>query len=285
MPINEKVTLKRRQIIGGLRGLLISLAAVTVFTASAGVTADSVITQGYDATGQNLNIGSLVSIKPGELNTVEPANLSNAKSLIGVIIANNNAQVSLSSGSNQVEVATSGVNSVLVTDLNGKITAGDEITPSPIAGVGMLASDNSEVIGVAQAAFPNVSAKKVSIKTSSGNQSADIGSIPVLVSVSYYTKQPDKTLIPSALQNLANAVAGKQVKTLPIIISAVIFIITLIAVVSIVYSMVHGSIISVGRNPMAQSAVYRNVLQMSALVVGIIIVALFAIFMILTRVS
>ncbi len=248
------------------------------------VSADPVITQGFNTT-QNLNIGALVSIKQGTVNDVVAANMSNAKSLVGVVIANNNAQVSLISGTNQVQVATSGVNPVLVTDYNGDIAAGDEITPSPINGVGMLAADNGEVIGAAQTSFPNASAKKETINTPSGKQTIDIGDIPVLVSVSYYTKQPNKTLIPAALQNLANSLAGKQVKTLPIILSTVIFVITLIVVVSIVYSLVHGSIISVGRNPMAQSAVYRNVLQLSALVIGIIMVAMFAIFMILTRVS
>ncbi len=269
---------------GYLIGFMAALIAVVSLSA-ARAKADPVITQGYNLVGQSLSIGAMVSIKSGTTNQVEAANLSNAKALVGVIIANNNAQVSLSSGSNQVEVATSGVNTVIVTDFNGKIAPGDEIAPSPISGVGMLASDNTEVIGVAQSAFPNSSSKKVTIKTSSGKQTVDMGGIPVVVSVSYYTKQPNKTLVPAALQNLANSIAGKQVKTLPIILGSVIFIVTLIAVVSIVYSMVHSSIISIGRNPMAQSAVYRNVLQLSALVVGIIIVALFAIFMILTRVS
>jgi hypothetical protein len=193
--------------------------------------------------------------------------------------------VALASGSGQLQVATSGLGQVLVTDMNGKIYPGDEITVSPINGVGMLATTNGQVIGTAQAPFPNSSATRETIATSSGKQTVNIGDIPVLISVSYYNKQPQKTIIPTAIQNLANAIAGKPVKTLPIILSAVIFVLTLIAVVSIIYSLVHGSIISIGRNPMAQSAVYRNLLQLSALVVAIIGVAMFAIFMILTKVS
>jgi len=110
-----------------------------------------------------------------------------------------------------------------------------------------------------------------------------LGTVPVVVNVTYYYAQPDKTLIPAALQNLANALAGKTVDSLPIIISCVIFIITLIVVVSIIYSMIRSSIISVGRNPMAQSAVYRDVIQLSALVLGILAVAVIAIYVILTR--
>lgn len=262
--------------------LLLTMASIGLFGAL--VTAEPLITQGFDTT-QNLSIGSIVSAVPGSQNSVTSANLTNARSLIGVVIASNNAEVSLTSGINQVQVATSGINQVLVSNLNGAIKTGDEITASPISGVGMLATDNAEVIGTAQGNFPNTTAQKQTIATSSGKQTVEIGDVSVLVSVGYYTKQPPKTLIPTAIQNLANAIAGKTVKTLPIILSAVIFFLTLIVVVAIVYSMIHGSIISVGRNPMAQSAIYRNVMQMSALVVAIVAVALFVIFMILTRLS
>jgi hypothetical protein len=253
------------------------------FPQSTPVAADPLVTQGYN-TSQSLPIGSMVSILKGTNNSVVAANIANSNSLVGVVISSNNAQVSLSTGSNQVQVATNGVSQVLVSNINGSIKPGDEITASPINGVGMAVSQNAEIIGTAQASFPNQTASTETVTNAGGSkQKIEIGNIPVLISIGYYTKQPTKTLIPTALQNIVNAVAGKQVKTLPIILSVVIFIITLIVVVAIIYSLIHGSIISVGRNPMAQSAVYRNVLQLSALVVGVIAVAMFAIFMILTR--
>lgn len=244
--------------------------------------ADPVITQGYDV-NQTLPEGAIVSIKNGDNSSVEAATLKNSNSLFGVVIEGNNAQVSLTTGSKQVQVATNGLNQVLVTDMNGKISSGDEITASPLAGVGMLATQNAEIIGTAQGNFPNNTAKKEKIKGSS--QEVNIGNIPLLVSVGYFTKQPNKTILPAAIQNLANALAGKQVKSLPVLISMGIFLVTIVVVVSIVYSIIHGSIISVGRNPMSQAAVYRNVIQLSSLVVGILGVSMFAIYMILTRVS
>ena len=245
--------------------------------------ADSVITQGYNSS-INLPAGAIVSIIKGSSNNVELASLVTADTMVGVVIDNNNAQVSLTSGSGQVQVATSGVNQVLVSDINGRIYSGEEIAASPINGVGMAATQNAEIIGAAEGNFPNATSTKQTVTTANGTkQVVDIGNIPVLVNVGYYAKQPNKTLVPTVIQNLANALAGKQVKTLPVLISMAIFLITLIVVVSIIYSLVHGSIISVGRNPMAQAAVYRNVIQLSALVVGLIAIAMFAIFMILTR--
>jgi len=266
----------------GLLLFLVFFLAINAFSSL--VMADPVITQGYNTT-QTIPAEAIVSIKKGTNNYVEESNPANADSLVGVVIDNNNAQVSLTTGSNQVQVATSGVNQVLVSNINGSISSGSEITASPINGVGMLATENAEIIGTAQANFPNPTASKQIVNNNGVKQTVSIGNIPVLISVGYFTKQPTKTLIPPAIQNLANALAGKTVQALPIIVSAAIFVITLIVVVSIIYSLVRSSIISVGRNPMAQSAVYRNVIQLSALVVGIIIVAMFAIFMVLTRLS
>jgi hypothetical protein len=172
----------------------------------------------------------------------------------------------------------------LVSDINGKITAGDPITASPIASVGMKATGNVKVIGTAQDTFPNSTAKQQTY-TDQKNQkhSATLGEIPVLISVAYYYKQPDKTLIPPAIQNLANAFAGKNVNSLPILISIGIFVLTLTIVASIIYAMIRSSIISVGRNPMAQSAVLRNVIQLSALVTGVLGVAVISIYLVLTK--
>lgn len=262
---------------------LLSCSLIVLGLTTLSAAAEPVITQGFN-TNQTLPAGAIVSIKKGTSDSVLLANLSNNNSLVGVVIDNNTSQVALSYGASQVQVATSGVNQVLVSDINGALLPGQEITASPINGVGMLATANSEVIGTAQASFPNNSAGKQNVVTSTGQkQTVHVGNIPVLVSIGYYAQQPAKTLIPNALQNLANALAGKQVKSLPIILSTLIFLISLFVVVSIIFSMVHGSIISVGRNPMSQAAVYRNVIQLSSLVIGILAVAVFAIFMILTR--
>jgi hypothetical protein len=57
----------------------------------------------------------------------------------------------------------------------------------------------------------------------------------------------------------------------------------LIVVSSIIYSMIRSSIISVGRNPMSQSAIYRDLIQLSALVIGILAVGLISVYLVLTR--
>lgn len=242
------------------------------------------ISQSY-ATSQKLSLGSLVSLEKNTSDRVEAANTTNVDGMIGVVINSDSSLLSLSSSQdNQAQVATNGTLQVLVSTISGPITKGDHITASPISGVGMKAGGNVRVIGIAQGDLGEDSGTKQTYKDKDGNeQTVTLGQIPVLVNVSYFFKEPDKTLIPSAIQNVANSLAGRPVSTLPILISAAIFIIMLIVVSSIIYSMIRSSIISVGRNPLSQSAIYRDLIQLSAIVLVILAVGLISIYLVLTR--
>ena len=246
------------------------------------VAAVTSLSQGYTSVSP-LSQGTLVSIKDNQSGSIEAADSSNAKTLLGVVINSNSSLLTLSDGTNnQVQVATSGIVSTIVSDINGPIHQGDTITSSPISGVGMKTTSNAKVIGIAQG--DATADQKQSYTDAQGKrQTASFGNVDVLVNVAYFYKQPEKTLIPSAIQNVANAVAGKSVSSAPIIICGVIFLVTLVIVSSIIYSMIRSSIISVGRNPMSQSAVYRDVIQLSLLVLGILVVAVVSIYFVLTR--
>jgi hypothetical protein len=270
---------------GRSRYIRIWLMAATVVGLVVPMAAGAVtsISQSY-ITDSQLPVGSLVSLKTNTTDAVVPAAPSNVDGLLGIVITGDNSLLSVSTGQkNQVQVATSGTAPILVSDINGNVVRGDHITASPIDGVGMKATGNVRIVGIAQSDVNG--ATKQTYKDKSGQEhTVMIGQVPALISVAYYFKEPDKTLIPSAIQNLANALAGKTVSTLPILISAGIFLVMLIVVVSIIYSMIRSSIISVGRNPMAQSAVYRNVIQMSALVLVILGVGFSSMYLVLTRI-
>lgn len=257
---------------------------LSLFVVLVGVTIPALavtpVSQSY-LTDKTIPLGSLVALDGDSADKVIPADPDSVKNLIGVTINDSTPLVLTSGNSNSALVATSGIAPTLVSNLNGEIELGDQITASPIAGVGMKATTNTKVIGVAQS---QVSSKKTeTVNVNGKDEEIEIGEIRLLVSVGYHYQEPEKTLIPLALQNIANAMAGKKVDPLPIIISLIIFIVTMIIVISLVYSIVRSSIISVGRNPLAQSAVYRNAIQMSVLVLAIIAVATIAIYLVLTK--
>jgi hypothetical protein len=270
-----------------LRHLKLWLAGVMLcsFGLAITVSAATTISQSY-STSQKLPVGSIVSLERNSTDQVLASASSNVDSILGVVINADNSLLSLSNGEdNQVQVATSGIMQVLVSDINGTIYRGDHITASPLGGVGMKATGNVRIVGIAQSDLASSSGNQQSSYTDKDGKkhSITLGEVPVLVNVSYYFKEPDKTVVPSALQNIANALAGKTVDTLPIIISAAIFLVTIVTVASMIYSMIHSSIISVGRNPMAQSAVYRNLVQLVIVVLVILGVGFSSIYMVLTR--
>lgn len=276
------MTLRSRVYVPGRTVWLLSLS-LTALLIPATAHAVTTISQGFSTT-DNVRIGSIVSLKSNTSDQVVAANSSNVDETLGVIIDNGNTLLTLtSSQSNQVQVATSGIVEALVSNINGDINQNDEITASPINGVGMKATENTRVVGVAQVALNKTNGSAQTYKDSKGTHSILIGEIPILVNVSYFFRQPDKSIIPAAIQNVANSLAGKAVSPLPIIVSLAIFMITLIVVVSIIYSMIRSSIISVGRNPMAQSAIYRDIIQMSVLVLGILSLSMVSIYLTLTK--
>lgn len=281
--LTETNQVSPRHALFAAGGLVLLFVTSLVFAPlSAG--AATLLSQTYKTNG-SLPIGSIVSLQNGTTDQVSSATTSNSDYILGVVIDGDSSQLSISSADkNVVSVATSGTQQVLVSDINGNIVVGDPITASPISGVGMKATGNVKVIGVAQEAFPNTTAKRQEYTDEDKQKQATLlGQVSVLINVSYYYKQPDKSIIPPAIQNIANALAGKKVNTLPILISIGIFIVAMVVVVSIIYSMIRSSIISVGRNPLSQAAIYRNVIYLSALVILILGVTIGAIYMVLTK--
>lgn len=262
--------------------IFLGMSIVFVVAMAPLVLALTTITEGF-LSDESIPAGSVVSLKKDTTDQVEPANSTNIDNMVGVAVTSESSLLSVKTDAKQqTQVATSGTLPVIVSDISGKIKRGDHITASPMNGVGMKANNNIRVLGIAQGDMTSVQDQKY--KDSDGKeQTAKLGEVPVLINVAYYFKEPSKTLIPVAVQSIVNAIAGREVSTLPIIISGAIFIVTIAVVSIIIYSMVRNGIISVGRNPMAQSAIYRNVIQMSGLVILILGVGTAAIYLVLSK--
>ncbi len=256
-----------------------SLSIILYSTETLGLTA---LTQGF-LSSEKIAVGSVVSLKKDTSDQIETSTTSNVDNMIGVVVSNESSLLTVTTGANQqAQVATNGTLPVIVSDISGPIKRGDHITASPLNGVGMKANDNVRVLGIAQGDMTSL--KDQTYDDAEGQKrKVKLGEVPVLINVAYYFKEPNKTLIPVAVQSIVNAIAGREVSTLPIIISAAIFVVMISVVLMIIYSMVRNGIISVGRNPMAQSAIYRNVIQMSALVILILGVGTTVIYLVLSK--
>ncbi len=253
-------------------GLAFLLTPLTVYAAGTS------LSKAFHYDG-NVPPGSLVSVVSNKPNTVETSNQTNASDLIGVAIPNNQSLIEVNPSHGTLQVATEGSTYALVCDLNGDISVGDQITVSPFNGVGMRANTGSSVIGIAQSSFnAKSSLKSINVYTKSGRkQTIKVGYVKILILIGY-AKSPS---VVNGLQNLTEALVGKPISITRVIISFIIAVLGLVSIITIVYASIDGTIISIGRNPLAKNNVFRILRSVSYFSVIILVLCVVAIYLLL----
>lgn len=150
----------------------------------------------------------------------------------------------------------------------------------------MRATDQSKVLGVAQAAFSRESAsenvREIPITLDDGRTiDVAVGAIPASINVGNNPNIASDEILPAFLQQTANAISGEPVSTTRVIISLLIFLLTVGASTILVYSAVHSALISIGRNPLSKGSVYRSLIQVFAIVVIVTVVGLASAYLVL----
>jgi hypothetical protein len=217
------------------------------------------ISHSYYATGHITN-GSIVSLDPQHSNYVQLASTNNGSRLLGVAVASNDSLLAVDATSGKVQVATSGITNTLVSTLDGDINVGDQIAVSPFNGIGMKTTPGLQVIGLAQTAFNGNSAGAVTQQVTNKNGQTTqikVGYIPVSIAIGG-TNTSTGTNGLNKLQRLIKSLTGHTISTARIILSLIVAFVALLGLVVLVYSSIYGSIISVGRNPLAKNAIFRT---------------------------
>lgn len=243
---------------------------------------NSSISQSFMTKDSSIAAAALVSIQQGNTNTVELSTIANTPRLVGV--AGEKPLIELSGGGSGLQVVTSGLTQTLVSDINGTVTNGDKITASPIEGVGMKATESSVVVGTVQGNLSSVQTETRSITTKNGKkQDVHIGLLPVQVSVAYYTVSAESAaFVPGFLQAIANNVAGRNVSPMRVLAATLILLLLFMSVTVLLYSAVRSSIISIGRNPLSESAVRKSLLEVGLTVLAVLLFASLVVYLILT---
>lgn len=262
--------------------LISSLLAVCLFGTALYAANATAIGQSFKTTDPNITPGALVSLKQNTPDTVELATQDHADKLVGVVGAN--PLISLNDSGKSVQIVTNGITVALVSDINGDVKTGDTITASPIAGIGMKATTSSIAIGAAQANLSSVKSTTRIVKDTSGNdQTIHVALLPVQVNVVFYASPTDQvTFLPSFLQNFANGLAGKNVSPVRVLVAGVVLLLSFLSIGVLLYASVKSSIISIGRNPLSEVSVRKSLLQIGAIILGILLLGLIAIYLILT---
>jgi len=237
------------------------------------------------STDTNITNGSLVSLDPHRSDYVVLANSGNGQQLLGVAVATNDSLIAIDAktGNGTVQVATSGTVNALVSDINGAIKVGDQISVSPFNGVGMKASSGEQIIGLAQTAFNNSTAgatpEQVTDKNGKSSQMM-VGYVKLGISIGSMPTYGNSSQL-NGLQQVAKSLTGHTVSKFRTIISVIVAVMASVALVVLIYASIYGSIISIGRNPLAKYAVFRSLASVFGMAALTAVVAGVTIFLLL----
>lgn len=266
---------KHIAVVPALVLLLVSLADFAVASA-----ASPNISRSYDSSVSIPN-GSLVSLVNANSSSVQVTNLANAQRLIGVAENSNQSLLAVDPVIGKVQVATDGTVNALVSTVNGNISVGQYVAVSPFNGVGMKASNGDRVIGTADTSFnsntPGVVKEQVTDSQGQPRQ-LTVGYLKLTIAIgtlstSHFSVQ--------GLQQFVEGITGKPISTLRIIIGVVLALVAIVSIVTLIYASIYGSIVSIGRNPLAKLAVFRSLASVVGMVALVAVFASVAIYLIL----
>lgn len=270
-----------RLLILLILGTLISISALTYGASAQQSTQNKTIARGFQTRDTTIVPGALVSTLPKDTSSIEAAHSRSAQRLAGV--ASEAALIELSGNSDEeVQVIVDGTTQTLVSDINGPIKAGDKITASPIAGVGMKADTDAHIIGTARTDFDTTNGKQKTVTDKEKQEhSVRIGSVPVEVGITYYVA-PSSQFVPPFLQSLADTIAGRPVSLMRILLSCLLLLLGFGSIFVLIYTSVRSGIISLGRNPLAATAIQRGLVGIIVTILLIAALSLLGTYLILT---
>ncbi|HEY6736289.1 MAG TPA: hypothetical protein VI322_01080 [Candidatus Saccharimonadia bacterium] len=221
--------------------------------------------------GQTVSAGTIVSLSSGSSRQIELATTSSADRLVGVVESEPLVTITSQDQQQTAQVVISGTAEVYVSDLNGHVKAGDKIAISPVAGVGMLATTDTQIIGTAQTDLTSARGQTRTIKDRSGKtRRVQIARLPVQIGLAYY-RAPGSDFLPPFIQRLAYSVAGRPVSLLRIMVSFLLLFSGLIGFAVILFTAIRGAMTAIGRNPLASMAVRRGLYQTGGLAIALLV--------------
>lgn len=232
------------------------------------------ITQEF-VTDEDLAIGTIISVVDQQ-RTIKKTSAQNVQQMYGVVAKTGDISLSQGGAESAVSVANTGIISAIVSTVAGDISSGDPITVRSLEGVGEKASQSGRIIGIAQADFNSQSpgAETITVTQNNTPKQAAVGLLDIRVNASDYT--PATTPIDQTdaenrnlIERIADNVAGKTVRTFGLIVASILLLAGIFISTFLITSSSYASMISIGRNPLAEKKVIKSLLGLILLSVAI----------------
>jgi hypothetical protein len=255
-----------------LRPAALIAAALVLSGSTAQAATTGAIAQTYTSGSGDIVSGTMVSLTG--TGTVKPASPGDT-TLVGVATSQPVLQLT-ADGTGTIQVAIGGTAQVLVSDINGPVKAGDHIAASPLSGIGMKALQSGDVVGTAGSDLAAAKTTTRTVADSAGHPTAvKVGLVPVAVNVEHYSAAAANALsafVPSFLQDVANAIAGKPVSPVRVLLALALMLLGFITVIIVLNAAIRNGLIAIGRNPLAGTALRRGLVDVLLTAVGLLLV-------------
>lgn len=261
----------------------ITTVVVATLLVSPAVRGSAEVSLGYHA-DQSIPIGSLVSLNFANATQVVPATTESANYLVGIVNVPDDSLLTWSDSASNIDVATGGIVSTLVSTLGGPIRKGDRIMASPYPGIGMKATPGARVIGVATTGFTDLSGTSQEVKDAKGKaRYLTVGQIPVQIQILTWggSETGLAALVPPYIQTLADTVASKHASPLRIVLAILVLLAALLLAVVILVTAVRASMIAIGRNPLSAGNIQKGFVRVIMITSGLLVTGLIAVIAIL----
>jgi hypothetical protein len=152
--------------------------------------------------------------------------------------------------------------------------------------VGMKAMQSGEIVGTAQKALGSVSSVKQQVTGADGKQeTVNVGLLPIAVNVVYFSTNSASgsaaAFVPPFLQSVANAVTGKQVPPLRVLLGGLALLLGFIGATAMLIISIKSGMISIGRNPLAEKALRRGLFDVIIAAMGVLTATVVVVYAIL----
>jgi hypothetical protein len=111
-----------------------------------------------------------------------------------------------------------------------------------------------------------------------------VGLLPLAVNTTYYTSSsPQGTVsafIPPFLQDIANAITGRQVSPLRVLLGASALLLGFITAIIMLYVAIRNGMTSIGRNPLAEGALRKGLVDVIVAAIGVLVIAIVIVYII-----
>lgn len=261
--------------------LMVALFVLLLGTTVAAEASVATLSYGFPTQDKELVAGMAVASvgEPGDQQApfVTRATSDDINQYVGVVTAIE--QPTSQSASAQAFITQTGQAEVYASTLNGAIKKGDYIALSPLKGVLMRGSSGEQkVLGTAMSDFSSTGAAQSQITGVNGEaQTVEVNKI--LANLNFPTLPPKASR--SFLVSVGSAIVGKEVSQARVVAAALLIAFLLIVEGAIIYGAVRSSIIALGRNPLSKKVVYKELLNVSLLVLIVLAAGLGVTYLIL----